>query len=153
MRILIVLVSFLLFSCDKKQNDKLIDIIIDDFKQINNSKKISVVIEKDTLKNLIYFNMGNTDVYYDKLYYKASYRGFNIHILNNSQDSITSLFNKLNLNIIQPKKIPFNAIETDGYIETESYFYELNDSMVVKRMKFNEHGNKVSEKDINLKYR
>lgn len=95
--------------------------------------------------------MGNTDVYYDKLYYKASNRGFNIHILNNSQDSITSLFNKLNLT--QPKKISFNAIETDGYIETESYFYKLNDSMVVKRMKFNEYGNKVSEKDINLKYR
>ena len=45
MRILMVLFSFLLFSCNKKQNDKLI-VIINDFEQINNSKRFQLLLKK-----------------------------------------------------------------------------------------------------------
>lgn len=151
--VFLILISILLLSCTDNKREKLLEIIIDDFKSINSSKNISVDIRQDSVKSKYYFIIVASDKGFERPHYTCNYRSYEIDMLNNTKDFDLKILNKINLEYVQPKAVKYNVEKTDNSILQTTYIYEINDSIVEKGMTFDIYGDMINERIISKKWR
>ena len=150
--VILILINIILISCKKDDND-LLEIIIDDFKTINSSKNISINIEQDSIKNRYYFIIQKYNNGFERAYYSCEYNDYNIDVLNNTKDFDIDVFKELDLKYRSPKISYEDKGIIDDSNQGESYIYETTDSIVEKRMSFDIYGNIIDEKTILKRWR
>lgn len=152
-RVFLVLISVLFYSCTKNENN-LIELILNDFKNIDNSKNIIIDIKEDSIKNKYYFILeeGNNEEF-EVPYYTFNFKDFKIKMLNYNTTFDIKLLGKIDLDLIKPKSIYYGRDIIDDFNEKKISIYEIHDSILVKRMSFDVNGNLIEEKKILKKWK
>lgn len=151
-KVILILISFLFFSCTDNKSEKLLRIIIDDLNCINSSKSINIDIRQDSATSKFYFIIILSDQGFEKPYYNLNYKDYKIDILNNTKSFDLNIFNKYNLEYVSPKVEKYNVENIDDSNQQTKYIYVINDSIVEKIMIFDIYGNMKNERIISKKW-
>jgi|SRR5690554_3330507 len=150
--IVILISMFFIISCNESRDVKILDIIIDDFKSVNNSKSISIEVTKDPKNNEgYYFAVTGDSEGFQRKYYSISYNSYTIAVYDSDNVFDRSVFSACDIK--DKEAMITTSFEIDDSDERNLYVYVINDSVVEKRMIFNFLGDMVNEKEIHEKWR